>query len=54
MRSGKDIEKLFGIIEKLTKRCELPFKYCDHPLGGNYKNKGDCHIESDWILIYAI
>ena len=54
VRSGKDIDRLFDVIEKLIEKRELSFEYHDHPLSGNYKNKRDCHIESDWILIYAI
>ena len=54
LRSGKDIEKLLSIAEELAEGRRLPPKYHDHPLSGKYKNKRDCHIEPDWILIYAI
>ena len=54
LRSGKDIEKLLSIIEELAEGRKLPPEYHDHPLNGKYKNKRDCHIEPDWILIYAI
>jgi len=29
-------------------------KYKDHPLIGSYKGDRECHIEPDWLLIYAI
>ena len=32
----------------------LEAKYKDHPLKGNYKDKRDCHITPDWLLIYEI
>lgn len=54
LRSGKDIEKLLSIVEQLAEGRKLPPEYHDHPLNGKYKNKRDCHIEPDWILIYAI
>ncbi|MEI7824368.1 MAG: type II toxin-antitoxin system YafQ family toxin [Chlorobiaceae bacterium] len=28
--------------------------YVDHPLKGQYHRKRDCHLEPDWILIYAL
>jgi len=54
LRGGKDIEKLLGIVGELAEGRKLPPEYHDHPLSGKYKNKRDCHIEPDWILIYAI
>jgi len=53
LRCGKDIEKLLHIIEILAEGPLSP-EYRDHPLKGNYKDKRDCHIEPDWILIYAL
>ena len=34
----------------------FPFeeKYNDHSLKGKYKSFRECHIESDWLLIYRI
>jgi len=53
LQGGKDIEKLLRIVEKLAEGQKLPHEYHDHPLKGKYKNKRNCHIESDWILIYT-
>lgn len=33
---------------------ELPPKYNDHALKGNFRNYRDCHIQNDWVLIYRI
>ena len=33
---------------------KLEPKYRDHQLSGNWKGHRDCHIESNWILIYRI
>ena len=31
---------------------KLDFKYKDHDLSGNYKGIRECHIESNWLLVY--
>jgi len=54
LQSGKDIEKLLSIVQELAEERKLSPKCYDHPLIGKYKNKRDCHIEPDWILIYVI
>ena len=54
LRRGKDIEKLLGVVEILSEGKNLTPEYHDHPLRGKYTNNRDCHIESDWILIYAV
>ena len=54
LRSGKDIWKLLSIVEEIAEGRKLPPEYHDHPLSGKFKNKRDCHVEPDWMLIYAI
>lgn len=51
-KQGKDIEKIFDIIEKIAKDEVLDEKYRDHSLNGNYKGTRECHIEPDFLLIY--
>jgi addiction module toxin, relE/stbE family len=53
-KQSKDIDKLFEIIEILADGNQLPEKYRDHELTGNYKDTRECHIEPDWLLIYEI
>lgn len=53
-KQGKDLDKLFEVVEKLAMGEPLDEKYKDHFLGGNYKGCRECHIESDWLLIYEI
>ncbi|MDU4731724.1 type II toxin-antitoxin system YafQ family toxin [Finegoldia magna] len=36
-KQGKDIEKLFDVIEKIARDETLDEKYRDHSLAGNYK-----------------
>ena len=51
-KRGKNLGKLDPIVDLLLKEKSLPGKYKDHPLSGNYKDHRECHIESDWLLIY--
>ena len=53
-KRGKDIEKLFAVVEQLANGEVLPEKYRDHDLTGNYKGCRECHVEPDWLLIYEI
>ena len=53
-KQSKDIDKLFEIIEILADGNQLPAKYRDHELTGNYKDTRECHIEPDWLLIYRV
>jgi mRNA interferase YafQ len=53
-KRGKDIEKLKFVIKTLIQGLKLPTKFRDHQLVGNYKDRRECHIESDWLLIYKV
>ncbi|MDR1703936.1 MAG: type II toxin-antitoxin system YafQ family toxin [Clostridiales bacterium] len=53
-KRGKDLALLEEVIDLLADGKRLPFIYNDHPLKGNYKGYRECHIESDWMLIYKI
>jgi mRNA interferase YafQ len=51
-KRGKNLQKLYHIIEKLLHGKELESKNHPHRLTGNYLDKWECHIEPDWLLIY--
>lgn len=53
-RRGKDIEKLKAVLAALINEEPLAERYHDHPLKGNYKNRRECHLEPDWLLIYKL
>jgi mRNA interferase YafQ len=53
-KRGKDMKQLADIITLLVERQVLPSNYKDHPLRGKYAGFRDCHIEPDWVLIYAV
>ncbi|MBO7060663.1 MAG: type II toxin-antitoxin system YafQ family toxin [Fibrobacter sp.] len=51
-KRGRDINLLRAVIEILAKGEQLPEKYKDHPLVSNWVGYRECHIQSDWLLIY--
>lgn len=51
-RQNKDIEELKMVIEKLHHRKLLEHRHKDHKLSGYRKEHRECHIKSDWLLIY--
>lgn len=53
-KRGKDLEKLTVVLKMLQQGQELPAKYKDHALTGNYTGGSECHIEPDWLLVYEI
>lgn len=53
-KQNKDLNKLYDVIEKLANGEALDIKYRDHELAGKYKGTRECHIESDWLLVYEI
>ena len=53
-KRGKDISKLVDVLNLLQIGAPLPEKYDDHSLSGDLKDFRECHIESDWLLMYQI
>lgn len=53
-KRGKDLDKLKIVLKLLQQGAELPAKYKDHALTGNYAGCRECHIEPDWLLVYEI
>jgi mRNA interferase YafQ len=50
----KNLEKLKIIICSIVSEEALDAIHRDHKLVGNWKERRECHIESDWLLIYTI
>ena len=53
-KQGKNIDKLLNVVDMLSNKQQLDSKYKDHVLYNDkrFKDCRDCHIESDWVLIY--
>lgn len=54
IKRGLKIELLNQIITLLASGESLPDKYRDHALSGDWTGYRECHILSDWLLIYYI
>ena len=54
VRRGRNLEK-FKIIARTLLAGQVPDAiHRDHRLVGDFAGRRDCHIESDWLLIYKI
>lgn len=53
-KRGYDLSLLNNVVDTLALGLPLAEKYKDHSLIGNYKGCRECHITSDWLLIYEI
>ena len=52
VKRGLDVKELDTIVRKLRNDEPLDPKYKDHPLKGKYNGHRECHINSDWLLVY--
>lgn len=49
-----DIEDIKSVMTKLISGEKLEPRYKNHPLFGDYVNCLECHIYTDWLLIYIL
>ncbi len=54
IKRGYNPQLLQDVVTILSNEQLLPPKYKDHYLSGNYEGHRECHITSDWLLIYKI
>ncbi len=54
VRRGKDVQKLIDAVILLVVKGSLPNRYRAHKLSGEYLGCWECHLESDWLLVYAL
>lgn len=53
-KRGLNISLLDAVVDKLLQGIPLDKKYQDHALKGNWDGFRECHIQSDWLLIYLV
>jgi mRNA interferase YafQ len=51
---GADMDAINNVMERLIQELPLDRRCHDHPMTGDWKDHRDCHIKSDWVLIYRI
>ena len=49
-----DMRKIYDIMIDLQNESPLPTKNREHMLQGEYSGYLECHIATDWLLIYKI
>lgn len=50
----KHFEQLIvDALSLLASDAQLPTRYRDHPLAGNFSSFRECHVKPDLLLIYA-
>lgn len=52
VKRGLDVSLLEKVVNKLKDGIALDEKYRDHQLSGNMRPFRECHIQSDWLLVY--
>lgn len=53
-KRGFKMEALEDVLNTLLKEKPLADKHRDHALTGNYVGFRECHVQSDWLLVYII
>lgn len=54
MKRGYDMSLLANVVNTLLIPAPLPLTNKNHVLSGNWIGHQECHIQSDWLLIYRI
>ena len=54
IKRGYNMQQIKSIMKLLENGKQLPEKNKDHNLTGNYISYRECHIGSDWLLIYQL
>lgn len=51
---GWNLSALQVVLDLLQIEGKLPAEYHPHRLSGKFAHYWECHIESDWLLIYDV
>ncbi len=52
-RRGKDLDRLWAVVQTLQSGQDLHIRYRPHRLSGQWSSHWECHIEPDWLLIWG-
>lgn len=53
-KRGLDMSLLESVIDTLLAEQPLDIRHRDHDLCGDYAGFRECHVQPDWLLIYAV
>ena len=51
-RRGKNLDKLWTVVELLLREQPLDPRHRVHRLSSEWSGSWECHIEADWLLIW--
>lgn len=51
-KRGKQLDKLWSVVECLLNNEPLDARHRAHLLSGEWQSFRECHIEPDWLLIW--
>ncbi len=54
VKRGCNIKVLDKVINILANGEQMPEKYQDHSLSGDFEGYRECHLKPDWLLIYKV
>lgn len=54
IKRGLSMNLLDDVLQILVEEKPLEPKHRDHALTGRYAGFRECHVEPDWLLIYAV
>ncbi len=54
VKRGCSPDHIKAVMRDLVEEKPLDRKYRDHSLVGNFRDRLECHIGPDWLLIYRI
>ena len=50
---GKDLGKLWLVVDRLLSRRSLDARHRPHRLSGVWSGSWECHVDPDWLLIWT-
>ena len=53
-KRGKNLDKLWQIVERLLAGEALDRRNRVHRLSGDWSHAWECHIEPDWLLVWQV
>lgn len=52
VKRGLPLEELYNVLKLLKETGSLPPQYHPHKLSGKLAGTWECHIKSDWLLLW--
>lgn len=52
LKTEKDMRKIKYVMSKILEGRNLESKFRLHKLSGIYKDRFECHVQPDWLLIF--